>query len=58
MGKDSNVSLFQRKGPAGSLALEHVELEVFSGHDAVRTQYHFHRLAGQLGMVVLFAEVA
>ena len=42
----------------GHGALQHVELYVFAGNDAITAQHALYGLAGQFGMVVLFREVA
>ena len=52
------VQLFQLEGAGWDRALEDFKLKVDTGYHTVTAQHGFHRLASQLGMVVLFAEMA
>ena len=50
--------LLQIEDAHGGIALQNLELEVLAGNDAILSQHVLNRLARQLGVVVLLAEVA
>ena len=51
-------ALLQLVGACGDGALEHLQLQVGTGHDAVAAQHTVDGLARQFGVVVLLAQVA
>ena len=51
-------ALLQLVGACGDGALEHLQLQVGAGHDAVAAQHTVDGLARQFGVVVLLAQVA